>query len=221
MKLLNNRLNNYLSKSKILQPNNQAGVQGSSTMEIITNIATIIESCNQPLLKKNFYILIQDLLKAYDRVNLDLLMLALQRLSIPSTFINITISLFKNHSNQIIFEDFLSEPYDLDIGIIQGEIISLLLWIIYYDSMFQAINETNYGGLTLSISLSKNIYQQTDYHSIELNLKLQGYLDNTTWIDNNLDNLQKYLTIAVGFYNIANIKINKQKTKLLTNDPQL
>jgi hypothetical protein len=47
-KILNNHLNTFLSTTKILQPNNQASIQGTSTMEIITKINTVIESYNQP-----------------------------------------------------------------------------------------------------------------------------------------------------------------------------
>jgi hypothetical protein len=52
-------------------------------------------------------------------------------------------------------------------------------------------------------------------------MKLQGYLDDTTWLSENLDNLSQHLQIADEFYNFANIKINKTKTKLLTNDLSL
>jgi hypothetical protein len=189
-------------------------------MEIITKINTIIESCNQTP-HQTYYILLQDLSKAYDRVNLDLLELALQRISLPPKFIQIIISLFKNHQNQIIFENHLSDPFDLKTGIIQGEIICPLLWVIYYDPMFQAINETNYGGISLSSSIPKNIYRNDDFHNITINMKLQGYLDDTTWLSDNLTHLEQHLKIADEFYNFANIKINKQKTKLITNNPSI
>jgi hypothetical protein len=190
-------------------------------MEILTKINTIIEFCNDKSKRKHFYILLQDLSKAYDRVNIDLLQLALQRIGLPKQFIDITISLFKNHFNQIIFDDHLNDLFDLKTGIIQGESICPLLWVIYYDPMFQAINKTNFGGITLSTNLTKNIFQNDDFHNIQINMKLQGYLDDTTWLSENLDDLSQHLQIADEFYNFANIKINKTKTKLLTNDLSL
>jgi hypothetical protein len=190
-------------------------------MEILTKINTIIELCNDKTQKQHFYILLQDLSKAYDRVNLDLLRLALERISLPQQFINITMSLFKNHHNQIIFENHLSDRFDLTTGIIQGESICPLLWVIYYDPMFQVINKTSYGGITLSTTLTKNIYQNDDFHKIDINMKLQGYLDDTTWLSDNLDNLNNHLKLANEFYDFANIHINKSKTKLLTNNNEL
>jgi hypothetical protein len=43
--------------------------------------------------------------------------------------------------------------------------------------MFQAINETSFGGITLSTKLTKNIFRNDDFHNIHINMKLQGYLD--------------------------------------------
>lgn len=51
-----------------------------------------------------------------------------------------------------------------------------------------------------------------------LDHKLRGYLDDTTWITDNLNNLEHNLAIADDFYQFANIKINKKKTTLLTTN---
>jgi hypothetical protein len=102
------------------------------------------------------------------------------------------------------------------------KVYQILLWVIYYDPLFQAINETNFGGLTLSTSIPKNINNRNhDFHSITLNFKLLGYLDDTTWISDNLQNLSNHLKIEDKFYEFANIKINKTKTKLITNNRNL
>uniref|UniRef100_U9U925 Uncharacterized protein n=3 Tax=Rhizophagus irregularis TaxID=588596 RepID=U9U925_RHIID len=155
-------------------------VQGSSTGEIILSIQTIIE--HQKSHKQPLYILLQDLSKAYDRVDIPLL----------------------KHS--------LSEP-SLRYGN-RNHTISPLLWVIYYDPMFEGINNTNYGGYTMTATMPKNIYDPLDSHTLTVNTKLLGYLDDTTWFSNSLDNLTAHLEIADDFYNLAN-------TKLLTNDKQL
>jgi hypothetical protein len=162
--------------------------------------------------------LLQDLSKAYDRIDLPLLSLALRRINLPSNIIKFIENLFVGHNNQIILANTLSDPYETKQGIIQGEIISPLLWVIYYDPMFAAINNSIYSGYHLTASLPMNIHRKDDFYKEDIELKLIGYLDDTTWFSDNLVNLESNLSIADDFYSLANIKINKDKTKLLTND---
>ncbi|CAB4409390.1 unnamed protein product [Rhizophagus irregularis] len=98
-----------------MQPNNRAGIQGSSCMEIIFNIQTTITAASN--LKKPLFIMIQDLSKAYDRVDIPLLKKALERICIPSNIISFILLLFTNRSNRVIFEDWIGEPYDIITGI--------------------------------------------------------------------------------------------------------
>ncbi len=58
------------------------------------------------------------------------------RLKIPSTFINLILSFFTRHTNAIITSSSITTPYDMKVGIDQGEVISPLLWTIYYDPLF-------------------------------------------------------------------------------------
>jgi ribonuclease HI len=154
-------------------------------------------------------------------VDLPLLKLALKRINVPTTIINFIHNLFFNHQNRIILPNGLSDPYDLQTGIIQGEIISPLLWVIYYDPMFAAINNLPTQGFTLKASLPKNIHTPLSTHQLSLDYKLIGYLDDTTWFASDLSTLEQHLAIADDFYALANIKINKLKTKLLTNDKNI
>jgi hypothetical protein len=188
-------------------------------MEIIMKLQTVIEFAKDE--KTPLYILLQDLSKAYDRVNIDLLYLSLLRINLPSSFCKIICNLFTDRTNSIILHDNISDPYDVLIGIDQGESICPLLWVIYYDPMFEAINNEMNLGVTLSASLPKSICNNNWLHTVNINLNVLGYLDDTTWFADSLENLEKQLKIADDFYQLANILINKTKTKLLTNNPNI
>lgn len=86
--------------------------------------------------------MIQDLSKAYDRVDIPLLTLALKRICISQKIITFITNLFTDRNNQVIFQfqDWLGDQYDIITGIDQGESIFPLLRAIYYDPMFEAIN---------------------------------------------------------------------------------
>ncbi|GES88173.1 RNA-directed DNA polymerase from mobile element jockey-like [Rhizophagus clarus] len=134
-----------------LQLNNQAGIAGSSTAEIILTIQTCIDI--NLAQNKKFYIMVQDLSKAYDRINLDLLITAMDRLDLPKIFQMTIINLFKGHKNSVIIGDHLTNSFDLTTGIIQGEVISPILWVLYYDPLFEAINNTMTGGINLQANI--------------------------------------------------------------------
>ncbi|EXX61835.1 hypothetical protein RirG_005840 [Rhizophagus irregularis DAOM 197198w] len=186
-KIFNNRLNKYLSNNSILQKNNRAGVQGSSCMEIIFNIQASITAAKN--LNKPLFIMIQDLSKAYDRVNIPLLEKSLQRICIPSPIITFIINLFTNRTNQVIFEDWIGDPYDVLTGIDQGESICPLLWVIYYDPLFEAINNSVFPGIEYTSHIPRSCFfpkpenhDDNDIIKETLSHKVLGYLDDTTWL---------------------------------------
>ena len=65
--------------------------------------------------------------KAYDSVNLDLLKLALERIQIPFQLNNIITNLLTNQTNRVITNIGLTELYNVNNGIDQGETITPLL----------------------------------------------------------------------------------------------
>jgi len=62
--------------------------------------------------------------KAYNLVNLDLLKLALEHIQIPSQLCNIITNLLTNYTNRVITNLGLTEPYNINNGIDQGETIT-------------------------------------------------------------------------------------------------
>lgn len=101
--ILNTRLNRILSENNILENNNRAGVAGQSTLEPLLITQHIIEHCHIHQLP--LFVMFQDLSKAYDRVNISLLELALQSVKMPKKIIKVVTNLFLNQFNSIILPD--------------------------------------------------------------------------------------------------------------------
>src|SRR5271154_4625414 len=111
-------------------------------------------------------------------MNISLLKLALQCLTLLPLAIHLFISLFTNHTNNIILADNnLSPSYEVLQGIDQGEVISPLLWIIYYDPMFAKINSL-VDSFEISLHLHTFIYTK-DTVLTTYSLNVIGYLDDT------------------------------------------
>src|SRR5204862_362014 len=102
-------------------------------------------------------------------------------------------------------------PYKSEIGIDQGESLSLLLWVIYLDSLLTVLNKEAFSPYIINSNSSvSHIYTST-----------LAFMDDTTLISSSIENLDHLLNIAQEFYNMNNTKINFNKAKLICNrDPE-
>src|SRR4051794_7729820 len=122
-KIMNKHLGFILANNNILKGNNYAGLPGSNCASPILTLESIIQdakSHNKPL-----FIFLQDISKAFDSMDVQMLKLAMQRLKIPSGFINLVSKLFTDRYNTVITHYGHSTPYKTEIGIDQEESLSL------------------------------------------------------------------------------------------------
>ena len=125
VRILNNRLSQILVTNNIKLNNQYAGLPNGSTFEPLRIINEILQDAKE--YKKHLWILFQDLSKAYDRVNIFMLQKALKHFKIPETFITFITNIFTNRKNSIFTHIGITDPYDVLIGIDQGEVISPLI----------------------------------------------------------------------------------------------
>src|SRR5436305_13280552 len=114
-KIMTNRLATILSEHKILKGNNYASLFRSSCHTSIHTLESIIHDSNA--LNKPLFIFLQDISKAFDSIDTNMLDLAIQRLNISQGFIKLVLNLFTNRSNRVITANGLSDPYKVKIGI--------------------------------------------------------------------------------------------------------
>ncbi|CAB4384488.1 unnamed protein product [Rhizophagus irregularis] len=208
--ILNRRCSKIFKENEILKGNQFAGLEGNSTFEPIRIIKEIIQDAIED--KKELWILALDMAKAYDRVNIHMLRKAMERLKLPVEFIILITELFLERKNQVFTAVGKTNPYEILTGIDQGEIISPLLWCIYYDPLLCQLQQNNLG-YEISAEYTQDIYVEKIKESIIFPGK--AYMDDTTIIAKNQTQLENMLAIADDFYTLNDIKINKEKSELL------
>lgn len=175
-------------------------------MKIISEIIQDVKEDN-----KELWILCQDMAKAYDRINVHLLVKAMKRIKIPKRFIELTEVIFSPRT-EVITGVGNTQQYEVNIGVIQGEVISPIIWCIYYDPLLDEINKQKLG-YRIKLNNISQIDQPREYLYEEVTSI--AFMDDTHWILPSKINLENILHIADSFYKFTGIKINKDKLELL------
>ena len=205
-----------LSAHNVLKGNNFAGLPFRSTFEPIHILDNLIYDHHNHH-NEQLWFLFQDMSKAYDRVNMTMLQKALRRLKLPVPFCNFVKALFSSRFNQVFTAHGNTNEYQVISGIDQGEIISPILWCIYYDPLLSRIQQSNLG-YTLKADKHTNI-TETSSSSFVSHIPCLAYMDDTLWLSKSKDDLNDIILIADNFYHLNDIKVNWDKSLLLTSRP--
>src|SRR5256884_3770569 len=197
VKILNHRLSNILVSNKILQDNQFAGLPGGSTLSPIAVVQHLIDDARQ--YNKELWLYLQDMSKCYDRVDLRILRLAMGRLKIPVNYINLVLNLFQNRRNFVLTDVGVTQDYDVLIGIDQGEVISPLLWCIYYDPLLKRINSLRDVGYMVKHAYHTRVNDPTTTKFMQESVPALAFMDDTMWCSDSYDNLQTILSVANSF----------------------
>jgi hypothetical protein len=150
--------------------------------------------------------------KAYDSVHILRLILAMKRLKIPNTIIQIITNLFDNRNNTVLTPFGSTESYRVEDGIDQGDTISPLLWRIFYDPLVSKLGNTNLG---YSITSTQTADIRDSPQLLSQHISCTAYMDDTTIVSNNKANLQQSCNICESFFDLNDIQINVHKSHLL------
>src|SRR6266540_3929168 len=139
----------------------------------------------------------------------------MERVKIPSSCIAFILDFFTYRKNAILTKGGILDYYDVKIDIDQGEVISPLLWCIYFDPLLCEINKIN-KGYTLSHEWMQDVSKGTKAQ-LQEQISALRFMDDANWISSILEDLEDILEVADDFYKLTRAAINKEKSKLLTN----
>ena len=176
-KIITNRLSTICKKKSILRGPNFTGLPGKSTLEPIQLINNICEEAREQ--RKELWILLQDMAKAFDTVNLKMLERALHRIKISNKMIKLIIYLFKDRKFRVITENGLTDTVKAEDGIDQGETILSLLWRIFYDPLLCKIQDNPKLGYIIKY-IWRPDFQSSEEKTIQLRNATVVFMNDTT-----------------------------------------
>ncbi|GES75128.1 ribonuclease H-like domain-containing protein [Rhizophagus clarus] len=115
----------------------------------------------------------------------------MERIRIPTAYTSLILELFKDRQNQVVTAYGKTPAYDILTGIDQGEVISPILWCIYYDPLLAEINKHNLGYTFSTKNITKAQEEPTEI--FQQNIPVMAYMDDTQWITDEKHKLEKML----------------------------
>ena len=80
--------------------------------------------------------------KAFDSVSLKILKRALIRIKLSEITTNFILSLYEKRKIKVVTSFGLTSKFEAEDGINKGEVISSLVWRIFYDPLLCAVQKT-------------------------------------------------------------------------------
>jgi hypothetical protein len=218
VKILYLRLSKVLSSHHILQGRNFAGLPGGSTAPPITILDQLLRDCRFVNVDSPLWIVSQDISKAFDSIDLNMLQLSLLRLKFPVSLIQFLLNLFTQRDNRVLTCYSSTDSYRIRIGIGQGEVISPLLWVIYIDPLLTELNRSALSPVTLSSPLSHDLFTIDSSFPDTVSLSHLTYIDDSTLISASYEGMTQLLSTCQEFYFLNNTATNPSKYTLVTSE---
>lgn len=143
--------------------------------------------------------------------------LCFERLRFPSNLSTFIISLFTSRKNRILTPFGKTESYDLLIEIDQGEVISPLLWTIYFDPLLTELSSSAISPYIWSSGIPADILDINNNKNVIIPISQLTYMDDSTLIASSLMGLEQLLSVARDFYFLNNITANFLKYELVSS----
>lgn len=197
--ILYNRLSEW-AEMNLKLPEWQAGFRPDrSTLDHIFVLNYIIQS---QLKKKGgkLYALFVDLKSAFTSVTHSILWRKLKNIGVSSKFIRILINLYKNAHMSVRTNDGVSEKCKITLGLLQGEILSPLLFSLFLSDIEEFLISKGVRGVPLN-------------HLVEV--ILLAFADDMVFVSDSLVYLRKIVKYLEEYFQLNELEVNVQKTKII------
>ncbi|UYV65298.1 hypothetical protein LAZ67_3003857 [Cordylochernes scorpioides] len=197
--ILRNRLNNWIEKRVIILEN-QAGFRKNRSC---TDHIILLNSLIQLSLRRKrgkLYVFFVDLTKAFDTVPHDLLWQKLHKMGISNKFVMLIKNFYQEAKITIRWKGQYSNNVKINSGVLQGESLSPLLFILYMADLIELYNNSALTGFHLP-----------DFGVLHLLM----YADDIAIIGESIINLQIKINLLKSYLDKNKLVLNENKSKII------
>ena len=195
-RVIKNRIEKQLDEH---QPREQAGFRsGYSTTDHLQVLNQVIEKSNE--YKEPLYIAFVDYEKAFDSVEHEDILNALEKHQIPTVYIETLASMYRNGTAQVKVDNNMSKPFDIRRGVRQGDTLSPNMFNSGLEQVFRRLNWQDKG---ININGEK--------------LSNLRFADDVALLSRSLNELQDMINELQEESEKIGLKANMEKTKIIIN----
>jgi Reverse transcriptase (RNA-dependent DNA polymerase)/Endonuclease-reverse transcriptase len=171
----------------------------------LDQIATLQEwICQCKAVKAERFMAFLDIKAAYDQVDRTLLWESCKKKGLPSDLIQMLRALFDNNMARIGINGSESEEFPIQSGVLQGSLLSPLLYSVFINDLAEALNAS---GIKSGISIGGRLY------------RLLLYADDIVLMANSKSSLQKMLLICENHSEAKRYRFNVSKCEVVASAP--
>ena len=196
-RILNNRLNTWADNYSIYVEAQAGFRKGMSTTDNIFILNNMITHCLNN--DSQLYCAFVDFTKAFDYVVRDVLWFKLIRLGVRGKMLNIIKSIYCNVRSRVKYNNSLSNPFDCNIGVRQGECLSPFLFAMYINDLEAELDVNGISGINIGM----------------INISILLYADDIILFGKTPEDLQKSLLVLEEYCTRWKLTVNTSKTKIM------
>ena len=191
------RLEKFVKENELISPNQIGFQKGHRTADHIFVLNSIINKIVK-IEKKKLYTAFVDFRKAYDHINRTLLLFKLQKMGIQGLFYENLKQLHNSTLYMIKVEGGYLDPIKSELGLLQGGILSPILFNLYIDDIKEIFDEK---------------CDPVDLHDTKLSHLL--YADDLILLSNTEEGLKQNLRNLETYCEKWKLEVNISKTKII------
>ena len=196
--IITKRLTERIDKHNILKGYNFGFRTGKSTADVLDILRLCID--DSKIMGKRLIIANLDIKKAYDSVPWTAMEATMKRIKLPQEFIKLLERLDKNRTTTISTQYGNTDKINITRGLPQGDIISPILWAIFYDGLLCILKEKIQG-----------------YKIKDINISAAAFADDLTPFTTTPEEMQDALNIIHEYLSSFSMTMNPNKCEIIAN----